>query len=211
MKECQKSKTTPQARLLALCLSLAGLLTLAPEANAQTQTAAPKANNTETTTSNSANTSSNTSSNTSDSLFQILEPKAINQLWINPGMVSYHFQKDQNLNGGNWGAGLEYRFNTVASVTAGRFYNSDRAYSNYAGVYYQPISIGPIKIGAVFGGFNGYPQTNHSGWFAAAVPALTWEGDWVGANIFAIPTIDNRVHGAISLQLKFKVFEQNSK
>lgn len=143
----------------------------------------------------------------SDSVFQILEPKTQNQLWINPGMVSYHFQKDQNLNGGNWGAGLEYRFNTVASVTAGRFYNSERAYSNYAGVYYQPVAIGPIKIGAVFGGFNGYPQTNHGGWFAAAVPALTWEGDWVGANVFVIPTIENRVHGAISLQLKFKVFD----
>ena len=136
------------------------------------------------------------------------EPKS--QLWINPGMASYHFQQDKNFNNGNWGAGLEYRFNTVASVTAGRFYNSDRAYSNYAGVYYQPIAIGPIKIGAVIGGFNGYPTTNNGGWFAAALPALTWEGDWVGANVFAIPTVGDRVHGAISLQLKLKVFEQKS-
>ena len=45
-------------------------------------------------------------------------------------MVTYHFEQDKNLNGGNWGAGLEYRFNTVASVTAGRFYNSNRDYSN---------------------------------------------------------------------------------
>ena len=136
------------------------------------------------------------------------EPKS--QLWINPGMASYHFQQDKNFNNGNWGAGLEYRFNTVASVTAGRFYNSDRAYSNYAGVYYQPIAIGPIKIGAVIGGFNGYPTTNNGGWFAAALPALTWEGDWVGANVFVIPTIGDRVHGAISLQLKLKVFEPKS-
>ena len=143
----------------------------------------------------------------SSSLIQIVQPEAKNQLWINPGMVSYHFEQDKNLNGGNWGAGLEYRFNTVASATAGRFYNSDRAYSNYAGVYYQPIAIGPIKIGAVIGGFNGYPATNNGGWFAAALPALTWEGDWVGANVFIIPTIGDRVHGAISLQLKFKVFE----
>lgn len=144
---------------------------------------------------------------TSDNFFQVLEPKTQSQLWINPGMVSYHFQRDQNLNNGNWGAGLEYRFNTVASVTAGRFYNSDRQYSNYAGVYYQPVAIGPIKIGAVFGGFNGYSSTNNGGWFAAALPALTWEGDWVGANVFLIPTIGDRVHGAISLQLKLKVFD----
>ena len=183
---------------LATVLLLAGLTT-----NAQAQATASTA------TTQAGTQAASEKSDTSDSVFQILEPKTKNQLWINPGMVSYHFQKDQNLNGGNWGAGLEYRFNTVASVTAGRFYNSDRAYSNYAGVYYQPVAIGPIKIGDVFGGFNGYPQTNHGGWFAAAVPALTWEGDWVGANVFVIPTIENRVHGAISLQLKFKVFDED--
>lgn len=144
---------------------------------------------------------------TSEDFFHIIKPQSQSKLWINPGMVSYHFQQDQNLNNGNWGAGLEYRFNTVASVTAGRFYNSDREYSNYAGVYYQPIAIGPIKLGAVIGGFNGYPTTNNGGWFAAAIPALTWEGDWVGANVFVIPTIGDQVHGALSLQLKFKIFE----
>ena len=82
-----------------------------------------------------------------DDLFQIIQPESKSQVWVNPGMVSYHFQTNQNLNGGNWGAGVEYRFNTVASLTAGRFYNSDREYSNYAGVYYQPIAIGPIKLG----------------------------------------------------------------
>jgi hypothetical protein len=140
-------------------------------------------------------------------LVQLIKPETKSQLWINPGMVSYHFQQDKNFNNGNWGAGLEYRFNTVLSVTAGRFYNSDRAYSNYAGIYYQPLAIGPIKFGAVVGGFNGYPTTNNGGWFAAALPALTWEGDLVGANVFVIPTIGDRVHGAISLQLKLKIFE----
>jgi hypothetical protein len=143
----------------------------------------------------------------SNDFVQIVDPQAKSQLWINPGMVSYHFQQDKNFNNGNWGAGLEYRFNTVASLTVGRFYNSDRAYSNYAGVYYQPLAIGPIKVGAVFGAFHGYPTTNNGGWFAAALPALTWEGDTVGANVFVIPTIVDRVHGAISLQLKLKVFE----
>lgn len=147
----------------------------------------------------------------SSDFFHIVKPQSQSQLWINPGMVSYHFQKDQNLNNGNWGAGLEYRFNTVASVTAGRFYNSNRDHSNYAGVYYQPFALGPIKFGAVFGGFNGYPQTNNGGWFAAAVPALTWEGNWVGANVFLIPTIGDRVNGAISLQVKLKVFDPERK
>ena len=147
------------------------------------------------------------SGSSSENLIHLIKPETKSQLWINPGMVSYHFQQDKNFNNGNWGAGLEYRFNSVASVTAGRFYNSDRDYSNYAGIYYQPIAIGPIKIGAVIGGFNGYPSTNNGGWFAAALPALTWEGDWVGANVFVIPTIGDRVHGAISLQVKLKIWE----
>jgi hypothetical protein len=142
-----------------------------------------------------------------DDLLHIIQPESKSQVWVNPGMASYHFQTNQNLNGGNWGAGVEYRFNTVASLTAGRFYNSDRAHSNYAGMYYQPIAIGPIKIGAVIGGFNGYSSTNNGGWFPALLPALTWEGDWVGANVFVIPTVGDRVHGAISLQLKLKVWE----
>ena len=42
-------------------------------------------------------------------LVQIIKPETKSQLWINPGMVSYHFQRDKNFNNGNWGAGLEYR------------------------------------------------------------------------------------------------------
>ena len=135
-----------------------------------------------------------------------VDPHAKSELWLNAGMASYHFQQNQSLNGANWGLGGEYRFLTVASVTAGRFYNSDRAYSNYAGLYYQPLAIGPITLGVVMGGFSGYPAANHGGWFAAVLPALTYEGDIIGANLFIIPTIGDRVHGAISLQLKIKAW-----
>jgi hypothetical protein len=147
--------------------------------------------------------------NAQEKLISMVEPETRSQLWVNPGFASFHFDQSKNLNNGNWGVGAEYRFNTVASATIGRFYNSNREYSNYAGIYYQPIAIGPIKLGAVVGGFNGYPQTNNGGWFAAALPALTWEGNRVGANVFIIPTIADKVNGAISLQLKLKVFDSN--
>lgn len=55
----------------------------------------------------------------STSWIKVIEPQSKNELWINPGMYSYHLQKDQNLNSNNWGVGLEYRFNTVASITIG--------------------------------------------------------------------------------------------
>jgi len=56
----------------------------------------------------------------SNSWIEIIEPQSKSELWINPGMYSYHFQKDQNLNNNNWGIGLEYRFNAVASATIGK-------------------------------------------------------------------------------------------
>ncbi|MBU3583247.1 hypothetical protein ICN41_04490 [Polynucleobacter sp. 15G-AUS-farblos] len=141
------------------------------------------------------------------SWLQIIEPQSKSELWVNPGMYSYHFQKDQNLNNNNWGIGLEYRFNTVASATFGNYRNSDNDRSSYLGIYYQPIAVGPVKLGVVAGGFNGYQSTNNGGWFPAVLPALTIEEGRFGANIFFIPTVGDRVHGAISLQLKFRIFD----
>lgn len=138
--------------------------------------------------------------------FTMIENKPDSALWINPGFYSYHFQSDKDLDNTNPGLGLEYRFSTVASVTAGRFHNSDREMSNYAGVYYQPIAWGPLRLGAVVGGFNGYPKMRDGGWFLAAIPVVTLEYERVGVNFAIVPTYKDRLHGALSVQLKFKLF-----
>jgi hypothetical protein len=142
-----------------------------------------------------------------DGIIEIIEVEARNQLWLNAGMYSYHYDKSQSFNNNNIGIGAEYRFSTVASVTIGGFKNSNSTHSNYVGIYWQPIALGPINIGAVGGAFNGYTATNNGGWFPAIFPALTIEGKWVGANLFFIPTVGDKVHGAISLQLKLKLYE----
>ena len=142
-----------------------------------------------------------------DSLVKILEPEEKSELWVNAGMYSYHYDKSQNFNNNNVGFGAEYRFSTVASITVGGFKNSDSTHSNYAGIYWQPIAVGPVNMGIVGGGFNCYSSSNNGGWFPAIFPAATIEGKWVGANIFFIPTVGDRVHGAISLQLKLKVLD----
>ena len=143
----------------------------------------------------------------STSWVRVIEQEAKKEVWVNPGMYSYHFQKDQNLNNNNWGIGLEYRFNTVASATVGNFKNSDNGHSSYVGIYYQPISIGPLKLGVVAGGFNGYQSTNNGGWFPAVLPTLTIEEGRFGVNVFFIPTVGDKVHGAISFQLKVKLYD----
>ena len=142
-----------------------------------------------------------------DNPFETVEVAPLQQAWLNAGFYSYHFQRDKGLDDGNPGIGAEYRFSTVASATAGRFHNSERAYSNYAGLYYQPFAIGPVRLGAVLGGFNGYPKMRDGGWFLAAIPVASVEYGSVGLNLSIVPSYKDRLHGALSFQLKFKVFE----
>jgi len=139
-------------------------------------------------------------------LFGLLENKPLSETWLNAGFYSYHFNRDKGLNGNNLGFGAEYRFSTVASATAGRFYNSDREYSNYVGVYYQPVYIGPVRLGLVAGGFNGYPKMRRGDWFLAAIPVASIEYKNVGLNLAVIPSYKDRLYGALSFQLKIKVF-----
>jgi len=139
--------------------------------------------------------------------FESIESAPLKEVWLNGGFYSYHFQRDKNLNDSNPGLGAEYRFSTVASVTAGRFYNSDRAYSNYLGMYYQPFKVGPVRLGAVVGGFSGYPKMRDGGWFPAIIPTLSYEYERVGVNVAIVPSYKDRLYGAISVQLKLKVFD----
>ena len=138
--------------------------------------------------------------------FETIENQPLNELWLNAGFYSRHFQRDKGLDDTNPGWGAEYRFSTVASATAGRFHNSDRTMSNYAGIYYQPWSIGPFRLGAVIGGFNGYPKMRDGGWFLAAIPVASVEYQRVGVNFAIVPTYKERLHGAFTVQLKLKLF-----
>lgn len=142
----------------------------------------------------------------SDDLIKIADAQPISELWLNPGFLSYHWQRDQNLNGDNFGLGAEYRFSTVASFTVGEFRNSDRASSKYVGGYYQPIAIGPVRFGAALGAFNGYPKMKNGGWFLAAIPVASYDYERVGLNLSFVPSYKDRLYGALSFQFNFKVF-----
>lgn len=137
--------------------------------------------------------------------FAIIESQPKSELWVNPGFYSYHFDRDEGLDDTNPGIGAEYRFSTVASATVGRFRNSDREISNYAGVYYQPFSLGPMRLGAVVGAFNGYPHMRDGGWFPALIPVVSVEYERVGVNFAIVPKYKDRLHGAFTIQLKFRL------
>ena len=135
----------------------------------------------------------------------LIDPQKISEVWINPGLYSFHFQRDKGLNANNYGLGFDYRYSTTSSITLGEFKNSDRQASRYLGWYWEPVSIGAARLGAVLGAIDGYPKMRDGGWFAAVIPSISFEHDKFGANILVIPSYQNRLYGAISIQLKYKI------
>ncbi len=131
------------------------------------------------------------------------EPK--HELWVGSGFLTYHFDRDKDLNGKNSGIGVEYRFRGDLAATVGRFYDSDRAYSNYAGAIWEPFAIGSVRFGAVFALFDGYPRMRDGGWFPAVIPMATLEYQRVGVNVGFVPSYKDRLYGGLSVQLKFKL------
>jgi len=139
--------------------------------------------------------------------FSKIESEPKSEFWLDSGFVTGHFDSDKDLNGANKGLGAEYRFSGTTSATIGRFYNSDRQWSNYAGVIWQPYAIGQVRVGLALAAFDGYPKMRDGGWFPAAIPTLTYEYKRVGVNVGIIPSYKDRLYGGISLQLKFKLFD----
>lgn len=141
-------------------------------------------------------------------LFTRIDPAPKSELWIDSGFYTAHFDGDKDLNGNNKGLALEYRFNGAMAATGGRFYNSDRAWSNYVGVIWQPYAVGPVRLGLAVAAFDGYPKTRDGGWFPGAIPTLTYDYKRVGLNLGIIPNYKDRLYGGVSVQLKFKLFER---
>jgi hypothetical protein len=142
-----------------------------------------------------------------DELFTRIDPAPKSEFWLDTGFATAHFDSDKDLNGANKGLGAEYRWTGTRAATVGRFYNSDRQWSNYAGVIWQPYAVGPVRVGLALAAFDGYPNMRDGGWFPAAIPTLTYEYKRVGLNVGIIPTYKDRLYGGVSFQLKFKLVD----
>ncbi|WP_310627128.1 hypothetical protein [Limnohabitans sp.] len=132
-------------------------------------------------------------------------PAVMAEVWVNPGFYSYHFQRDRGFNNVNTGLGFETVLTDTYSVTAGFFHNSDRETSRYVGVYAMPFKIGTFKAGAAVGAFDGYPKMREGGWFPAVIPTVAYEGPQFGLNVSVIPTVGEKLHGAVTFQFKYKL------
>lgn len=132
------------------------------------------------------------------------------RIWLTPGSYSYHFDRGKDLREDNTGLGAEISLAADHALAAGSFINSNRARSRYGAYFWRPLHWRPAGIrlsaGLAAGAFDGYPRYRNGAWFPAALPVVSAEGERVGVNIFVIPTIANRLDGAVSVQLKFRVW-----
>jgi hypothetical protein len=128
------------------------------------------------------------------------------ELWVNTGGVSRHFE-DNGRNEVHPGLGIEYRLNSDTSVMLGYHKNSLNLRTQYASVQYQPLHLGPLKIGVSAGVMSGYPLKRDGGFFPAVLPMITYESKTFGVNFGIIPNIPSqKVEGAFVAQIKWRLF-----
>ena len=132
------------------------------------------------------------------------------QVWLNPGIYSFHFNRSSDHRANNIGMGAEGLFTDDHALMAGSFINSDRQRSSYGLYEWRPlhwrVSAVKLSAGIAAGAFDGYPKYQNGGWFAAALPLLAVEGERFGVNLALIPNIPNRMSGAVAIQLKLRVW-----
>jgi hypothetical protein len=132
------------------------------------------------------------------------------QVWLNPGFFSWHFDRSKDLRDDNWGVGVEVVLVPEHAVMAGTYINSDEEHSRYAAYQWRPLRWRPygidVSAGIALGVFDGYPNVNDGGWFAAPLPLLAVEGRYFGVNFTVVPTIEDKVNGAFVIQIKLRVW-----
>jgi hypothetical protein len=133
------------------------------------------------------------------------------QVWLNPGIYSYHFDRSQHFREDNWGVGAEVLLAPDHALMVGTYINSERAHTRYGAYQWRPLHWQPgvdinVSAGIIAGAFDGYPRYRDGGWFLAAMPVLAIEGKRVGVNLSVVPTIKDRLDGAIAVQIKLRVW-----
>jgi hypothetical protein len=132
------------------------------------------------------------------------------QIWLNPGVYSRHFDRSQRFREDNVGLGAEVLFAPDHGLMLGTFINSERRRSHYGAYQWRPLHWQPrginVSAGIVAGAFDGYPRVGNGGWFLAAMPVLAIEGERFGVNFSVVPTISDRVNGAVMTQIKLRVW-----
>ena len=132
------------------------------------------------------------------------------EVWVNPGVYSLHFDRNRNLREDNVGFGAEVLLTRDHALMAGTIINSDRERTHYVAYQWRPLHWKPADInvsaGAIVGAFDGYPRVRNGGWFVAPLPVVAIEGGRIGVNLTIVPSIKDRLYGAVAVQVKLRVW-----
>jgi hypothetical protein len=130
------------------------------------------------------------------------------QVWVNGGLLSYHFNRNNDYREKNWGLGAEAVLAPDHAVILGTYLNSENRRSDYLGYQWRPLHWQPLGVdvsaGVALSLIDGYPTTNNEGWFLAPLPVLAIEGKRVGVNLILVPNFNRGA--ALAAQLKLKVW-----
>jgi hypothetical protein len=130
------------------------------------------------------------------------------EVWLNGGVLSYHFRRDKDYREENWGFGAEVLFARRHAALAGTYLNSENSRSRYFGYEYRPFvrerNGVRVSAGIAFAAVDGYPSTRDGNWFPAAIPRLNVEGKRVGASLLLLPNF--KQGPALAFELKLKVW-----
>ena len=131
------------------------------------------------------------------------------RIWLNPGIYSLHFDRDKHLRDNNIGIGVEIGPFEDQAILAGTYINSNGARSHYGAYAWRPVQwkLNSLNAsaGMAVGAFDGYTNYHNGGWFIAPLPILSIEGNRIGVNFTVVPTVKNRLDGAIGFQLKVRI------
>ena len=132
------------------------------------------------------------------------------RVWISPLIYSLHFDSSKNLRNDNWGLSVEVALAPDHGLIGGSYINSNRARTHYGAYEWRPlhwqVSSLELSLGVALGAFDGYPNYRDGGWFVAPLPVLSIEGRYIGVNMSVIPTIRDRLDGALAVQFKLRVW-----
>jgi len=134
------------------------------------------------------------------------KPPFKQQVWLDAGFLSYHFEDRDKLDPYNWGFGAAWRFTEDFTLVAGTYHNSMRDQSTYAALAWQPLHLGPFRLGLLAGVIRGYPDVNNGGWFPMALPVISVEYGRVGVNLVIVPSTRATGTGSLSFQIKVRVW-----
>lgn len=130
------------------------------------------------------------------------------EVWLNAGMLSYHFDREKHYREFNYGIGAEAFFTPDHGLMAGTYKNSESSQSKYVGYEFRPWHWHPadlnVHAGVALALLDGYPTMNNKGVFLAGFPFVAVEGKTLGANFILIPNVKHG--GAVAMQLKLKVW-----